>query len=87
MIHRFHNRFSQLRRLIVCSTTLDPMFIVHLAETLPHDVDVVDVEEDELRVLVVVLALIAAALRHVRHRVHLRPGVVNVDPGDNQSEY
>ena len=48
---------------------------------------VVDVEEDELRVLVVVLALIAATLRHVRNCVHLRPGVVNVDPGDKQSEY
>ena len=58
-----------------------------LAETLPHDVYVVDVEEDELRVLVVVLALVPAALRHVRNRVHLRPGVVNVDPGDKQSEY
>ena len=58
-----------------------------LAETLPHDVYVVDVEEDELRVLVVVLALIPAALRHVRHRVHFRPGVVNVDPGEKQSEY
>ena len=58
-----------------------------LAETLPHDVDVVDVEEDQLRVLVVVLALVPTALRHVRHRVHLWPGIVNVDPGDKQSEY
>ena len=61
--------------------------VTDLAETLPHDVYVVDVEEDELRVLVVVLALVPAALRHVRHRVHFRPGVVNVDPGDKQSEY
>ena len=61
--------------------------VTDLAETLPHDVYVVDVEEHQLRVLVVVLALIAAALRHVRHRVHLGPGVVNVDPGDDKGEF
>ena len=41
---------------------------------------VVDVEEDELGVGVGVLVLVAAALRHVRHGVHLRPRVVDVDP-------
>ena len=50
-----------------------------LSEAFPHDVNVVNVEEDKLSVGVGVLGLVAPALGHVGQRVHLGPGIVDVD--------
>ena len=44
---------------------------LHLSEALPHDVDVLDVEEDKLNILVIVLALVATTFQPVRISIHL----------------
>ena len=51
----------------------------HLSKTLPHDVDVVYIQKRELCILVALLVLVAPALRHVRHGVHLWSRVEDVD--------
>ena len=54
--------------------------IPDFSEALPHDVDVVNIEEDEFHVFVGVLVLVAAPGRNVGHRVHLRSRVHDEDP-------
>ena len=54
--------------------------VLHLPQTLPHHVDVVDVEEHELCVLITVLILVSSTLGHVSHSVHLWSCIINIDP-------
>ena len=44
---------------------------LHLSEALPHDVDVLDVEEDKFHILIIVLAFIATAFQPVGISIHL----------------
>ena len=54
--------------------------VLDLAETLPHHVDVVDVEEDQLCTVIVILILIASSPRHIGNCINLGSRIVNVNP-------
>ena len=60
--------------------------VLDLPQTLPHDMDVVDVQEDHLCVLVTVLMLIPSTLGHVGNSIHLGPGIVDIDPTERERE-
>ena len=54
--------------------------VLDLAKAFTHHVDVVDVEEDQLRTVVMILILIASSPRHVGNCINLWSRIVNVNP-------
>ena len=51
----------------------------HLSQAFTHNMNIMNVEKDNLFICIGVFVFVASSFRHVGHRVHFWPRVVDID--------